>query len=203
MVPVEPVDSSHAFIDVTAYNSKVYYVQGDVATPGKMPWTGGDTVLDAINHGAGLIATADPKNIRLFRPARAGKPAKVYPIDLDAIQHGEARLNYQLFPGDRVVVGRDKMIALTIAQDRQAAEFQTLVNSSLQLSSAIRTLVAATPDLTPAQRESLMRDWFDLWWKSTQRPGGPVPDEATYRELMLKLLKNPKDAAKAETPAKK
>jgi polysaccharide biosynthesis/export protein len=47
--PVEPRDTDRVFVDVTAYNSKVYYVQGDVAQPGRLPITGNETVLDAIN----------------------------------------------------------------------------------------------------------------------------------------------------------
>ena len=34
-VTVEPKDSDRVFVDVTAYNSKNYYVQGDVAAPGQ------------------------------------------------------------------------------------------------------------------------------------------------------------------------
>ena len=65
--PVEPRDTDRVFVDVTAYNSKVYYVQGDVAQPGRLPITGNETVLDAINYAGGLIPTAAPQNIRLVR----------------------------------------------------------------------------------------------------------------------------------------
>jgi hypothetical protein len=109
-------------------------------------------------------------------------------------------MNYQLFPGDRLVVGRDELIQTTIKQDRQSGMIQTTVNSMLQLSLMTRTLAQATPDLTPAQREALAREWFALWWQSFQQPGGPVADEAAYRELLLKQLRNAKDQAK---PAEK
>src|SRR5262249_34484427 len=105
--PVSPEASAHVFIDVTSYNSKFYYVQGDVANPGRIPCSGRETVLDAIIQAGGLITTADPTQIRLVRPAQGGKPKKIYLVDLRAIiEEGESRLNYQLFPGDRVVVGR-------------------------------------------------------------------------------------------------
>jgi polysaccharide export outer membrane protein len=104
---VAPGDSSRVFVDVTGYNSKNYFIQGDVACPGKLPCTGNDTVLDALNHAGGLIASADSANIRLIRPARGGRPARVYRVDHEAIlEHGECATNYQLFPGDRIVVGR-------------------------------------------------------------------------------------------------
>ena len=54
---IDPRESNRVFVDVTAYNSKFYYVQGDVAAPGKMPITGNETVLDAINYAGGLIPT--------------------------------------------------------------------------------------------------------------------------------------------------
>src|SRR4051812_21874267 len=57
---IPPRDSNRVFVDVTAYNSKFYYVQGDVAAPGKMPIVGNETVLDAINYAGGLIPTASP-----------------------------------------------------------------------------------------------------------------------------------------------
>ncbi len=94
---------------MTAYNSKVYYVQGDVKQPGRLPITGSDTVLDAINYSGGLIPTAAPQNIRLVRPAPKGACCEqVLPINLAAIiSGGDPTTNYQLMPNDRLVVYRD------------------------------------------------------------------------------------------------
>ncbi len=47
---VEPKDSNRVFVDIAAYNSKSYFIQGDVASPGKLPHTGYETVLDAMNY---------------------------------------------------------------------------------------------------------------------------------------------------------
>ena len=66
---IDPKDSDRVFVDVTAYNSKNYYVLGDVLITGKMPITGNETVLDAIQFAGGLMPTAAPQNIRLVRPA--------------------------------------------------------------------------------------------------------------------------------------
>ena len=71
-VRIEPRDSDRVFVDITAYNSKNYYVLGDVLVTGKMPITGNETVLDAINYAGGLTPTAAPQNIRLVRPAPPG-----------------------------------------------------------------------------------------------------------------------------------
>jgi hypothetical protein len=105
-VYARPEDSSRVFVDIAAYNSKVYYVLGDVGSPGRLPQTGRETVLDGIQFAGGILPSADPKNIRLFRPARGGKPAKEYPIDFRAIERGDKKANLQIFPGDRLVVER-------------------------------------------------------------------------------------------------
>ena len=64
-----PRQSGRVFVDVTAFNSKVYYVEGDVAAPGRLPITGNETVLDALNYAGGFAPTAAPQNVRLVRPA--------------------------------------------------------------------------------------------------------------------------------------
>lgn len=139
---VPPRDSNRVFVDVTAYNSKFYYVQGDVAAPGKMPITGNETVLDAINYAGGLIPTAAPQNIRLVRPAPPGACCEqVLPVNLAAIvSAGDPTTNYQLMPGDRIVVYRDPIIRTTIFIDRLAAPFQTVLNSMLQYGFTARTI---------------------------------------------------------------
>jgi polysaccharide export outer membrane protein len=139
---IAPRDSNRVFVDVTAYNSKFYYVQGDVAAPGKMPITGNETVLDAINYAGGLIPTAAPQNIRLVRPAPPGACCEqVLPVNLAAIiSAGDPTTNYQLMPGDRIVVYRDPIIRATIFIDRLAAPFQTVVNTMLQYGFMVRTI---------------------------------------------------------------
>ena len=74
-----------------------------------MPITGNETVLDAINYAGGLIATAAPTNIRLVRPAPPGACCEqILPVNLAAIINaGDPTTNYQLMPGDRLVVYRD------------------------------------------------------------------------------------------------
>jgi polysaccharide export outer membrane protein len=139
---VEPKDSDRVFVEVTAYNSKVYYVMGDVAQPGKLPITGNETVLDAINYAGGLIPTAAPNNVRLVRPAPPGACCEqTLPVNLSAIiSAGDPTTNYQLMPGDRLVVYRDPIVRATIFVDRLAAPFQTVINSMLQYSFAARSV---------------------------------------------------------------
>ncbi len=147
-VLVEPKDSSMVFIDVTAYNSKNYYVLGDVLITGRMPITGNETVLDAINFAGGLMPTAAPQNIRLVRPAPPGACCQqVLPVNLAAITSGgDPTTNYQLMPGDRIIVYRDPIVRFTVFLDRLVAPFQSVMGSILQSSFTIRAVkYAALP----------------------------------------------------------
>jgi polysaccharide export outer membrane protein len=139
---VDPINTSRVFVDVTAYNSKVYYVQGDVGSPGRLPITGNETVLDAINYAGGLASTAAPANIRLVRPAPPGACCQqVLPVNYAAIVNaGDSTTNYQLMPGDRVVVFRDPIVRTTIFLDRLASPFNSVLSSILQYSFAARNV---------------------------------------------------------------
>ena len=139
---VAPRDSNRVFVDVTGYNSKFYYVQGDVGAPGRLPITGNETVLDAIQFAGGLISTAAPNNIRLVRPAPPGACCEqTLPVNIAAIiNSGDPTTNYQLMPGDRLVVFRDPIVRATIFIDRIAAPFQTVLNSTLQFGFTARTI---------------------------------------------------------------
>jgi polysaccharide export outer membrane protein len=140
--PVDPRNSDRVFVDVTAYNSKVYYIQGDVAQPGRLPITGNETVLDAIDYAGGLIPTAAPQNIRLVRPAPPGACCEqTLPVNFAAIvSGGDPTTNYQIMPGDRIMVYRDPIVRTTIFIDRLAAPFQTVLNSMLQYSFVARSV---------------------------------------------------------------
>ncbi len=142
MERVDPKDSSAVFVDVAAYNSKSYYVEGDVAITGRFPITGNETVLDAIHNAQGLIPTAAPQNIRLVRPAPPGACCQqLLPVNLAAITSGgDPTTNYQLMPGDRLVVYRDPIVRATIFLDRIAAPFQTVVGSMMQYGFMARTI---------------------------------------------------------------
>jgi protein involved in polysaccharide export with SLBB domain len=106
-VRIEPNDSDRVFVDVTAYNSKNYYVYGAVYSPGRLPVTGGETVLDAINYVGGLMPDADSSKIHIMRSFPKGSPVQVLPVDYDEITTGtDLSTNYQIVPNDRIVVPR-------------------------------------------------------------------------------------------------
>jgi polysaccharide biosynthesis/export protein len=138
----DPKDTDRVFVDVTAYNSKNYYVLGDVLIPGKLPITGNETVLDALEYAGGLLPTAAPQNIRLVRPAPPGACCEqTLPVNLAAITNGgDPTTNYQLMPGDRIIVHRDPIVRFTVFLDRIVAPYQAIVGSGLQTSFFIRYL---------------------------------------------------------------
>jgi protein involved in polysaccharide export with SLBB domain len=120
---VPPDRANRVFVDVTAYNSKLYYVLGEVASPGSLPITGNETVLQAVQYAGGLLPTADAEKIHVVRPGRDGKPARTYKVNLLAIERrGETATNYQLFPGDRIVVGANELGETKAEIERLAAK---------------------------------------------------------------------------------
>ncbi len=101
-------DPKKLTVNVLAYNSKAYYVIAEGAGGEQVyrfPATGNETVLDAVSQVNGLRAEARKKHVWVARPAAAGGPAQVLPVDWKAIvQGGNAATNYQLLPGDRVYI---------------------------------------------------------------------------------------------------
>jgi protein involved in polysaccharide export with SLBB domain len=185
---VSPEGSLTVFVDVTAYNSKNYYVLGDVVVTGRLPYTGNETVLDALNYAGGLSATAEPKDIQLVRPGLNGKPSKVYKIDRDGIQkRGEVATNYQIFPGDRLAVGRNEVVKTTTEIDRLNAPIMSLTGSVLQEAFMLRSLQSATA----ADRNELLKEYVDFWAKELARPGGVKFDEQTLREALIRKMNLP------------
>lgn len=193
---VHPEDSTRIFVDITAYNSLNYYITGDVTLPGKLPVTGQETVLDALQYAGGLIATAEPRDIRLVRPGRDGKPSRVYKVDLEAIQEkGDVQTNYQLFPGDRLIVGRNEVVKKTIEIDRLQAPVHAIVSSIQQDANLLKSLGV----LSPEKNEQVLKDLVDFWAKEVSRKGELKFDEQTLREILLHQLKT-KTGADAPGP---
>ncbi len=183
---VPPEASLSVFVDVTAYNSMQYYVQGDVATPGMMPHMGSETVLDALQYAGGLLSTADPKQISLVRPQRSGKPARVYKIDLQGIQErGEVATNFQIFAGDRLIVGRDEIVKKTAEIDRLSAPIQSITGTMLQEAFMLRALQLVSVD----HRDELLKEYVNFWAKELFRSTGVKFDEQTLQDAFIRKMK--------------
>jgi polysaccharide export outer membrane protein len=109
------LDSPEVSVDVFAYNSKVYYIITQGAGLGdnvvRVPVTGNETVLDAISQVNGLQAVSS-KRIWIARPVPGCSENIVLPVDWCAVSgRGAAATNYQIFPGDRVFIEEDHVVA--------------------------------------------------------------------------------------------
>jgi polysaccharide biosynthesis/export protein len=109
LISIPPAESDRLDVSVSAFNSKVYYVEGEVRSPGRLVITGSETVLDAMNYAGGPTPSALLSGISLSRvgPAGTRNAAQVLPVDYEAIRRGDPTTNYALMPGDRLVVPRD------------------------------------------------------------------------------------------------
>lgn len=99
----EPETVNVQLVDTRA--AKIY-VLGAVGSPGVYEIDGNETVLDAILLAGGLTSRASPCDILMVRPTRDCECRVVQRICYRQItQLGDVSTNYQLQPGDRVVVG--------------------------------------------------------------------------------------------------
>ena len=109
---IPPAESDRIVVDIASHNSGVYYVQGSVNSAGRFPFTGNETVLDAIQFAKNLSPNADPETLRIVRPAWGKKPAQIHPINLNAIRnHGDQSANLQILPGDRLIVDSKTLLS--------------------------------------------------------------------------------------------
>jgi polysaccharide biosynthesis/export protein len=100
----KPSQPYRVSVRLTNNQSKYYYVIGAVTTQGRFKSTGSETVLDAILL-AGPRSYALLEKAYLVRPHPLGGPDEVFKIDWCGIRdRGDTLTNYQVFPGDRVVV---------------------------------------------------------------------------------------------------
>ena len=92
-------------VRLTEPQSKVYYVLGEVNSPGAYPVIGRETVLDAIVMAGDLTGRANRHKVILSRPGGPNKCRVVLPICYrHIVQLGDTSTNYQIQPGDRIFV---------------------------------------------------------------------------------------------------
>jgi protein involved in polysaccharide export with SLBB domain len=121
----ERLDDPEVFVDVLAYNSKVYYIitqgagLGDDVT--RQPITGNETVIDAV-AALGGISQVSSTRMWIARPAPNGVGCEqILPIEWNDIAQGASTAtNYQLMPGDRLFIAQDRL-----------TNFNTVVNKIL------------------------------------------------------------------------
>jgi protein involved in polysaccharide export with SLBB domain len=110
LVGDQPID-----VRIMAYQSKVYYVLGQVYAPGPKVYSGRDTVLTA-------IASSQPNpmawlgRIQVIRPSadKSVKP-KIFEVDFDRMSaHGDATKNVLLQEGDVIYVPPTVLAAIAL-----------------------------------------------------------------------------------------
>lgn len=129
------LDAPEIALDVFAYNSKVYYVitQGAGLGDGvfRFPVTGNETVLDAISQINGLDPVSS-KRIWIARPTADPCRFQVLPVQWEAVSAMAATgTNYQIFPGDRIFVAEDKLVALDTALAKLISPLERIMGFTL------------------------------------------------------------------------
>jgi len=139
------LESPEVSVDVFGYNSKVYYIitQGAGLGDGvvRFPITGNETVLDAVAQVNGFD-TVSSKKIWIARPAPIGSGCDhILPVDWYGItQRADTSTNYQLYPGDRLFVAEDKLVALDTFISKVTAPIERVFGFTLLGNSTVRTL---------------------------------------------------------------
>ncbi len=128
--------SPEVSVSVYSYNSKVYYVitQGGGLGDGlvRLPFTGNETVLDAISQINGLSHVSSTR-MWIARPSdTCDTDNTLLPIDWLAItQRGDVSTNYQLLPGDRLYIAHDRLVAIDGALAKVTAPFERIFGVTL------------------------------------------------------------------------
>ena len=138
-------DSPQVGVDVLQYASQKYYVVIAGAGMGEsirwFPIYGNETVLDAIGQLEGLSQVSS-KTMWLSRAAPANMGVtQALPVDWEAIARGGSTdTNYQIFPGDRLYIVDDKIVAANTYIGKHTSPIERLLSISAQGTSATANL---------------------------------------------------------------
>jgi polysaccharide export outer membrane protein len=128
-------DSLEVSVEISGYNSKVYYIVTQGAGFGdgvyRFPMTGNETVLDALSQINGL-RPASSKKIWIARPT--DDPNCVERLEVnweDITANAFARSNYQVLPGDRIFVAENHLIALDTSMGYLLAPIERVMGFSI------------------------------------------------------------------------
>ena len=130
------LEAPEVSVDVFSYNSKVFYVitqgagLGDTVT--RLPIMGNETVLDALAEVSGLPEVSS-KRIWIARPGRnATGDYQILQVDWKRLTElADVRTNYQIMPGDRIVIGEDKWIAFDSSMSKFLMPFERIMGFSI------------------------------------------------------------------------
>lgn len=140
------LDNPQIAIDVFGYNSKFYYVISEGAGLGdqvnRFPFTGNETVLDAVSNIEGFSAISS-KQMWIARPGRNEQGGEqILPVDWLAIsKRGDVKTNYQLLPGDRLFVAEDSLVAYDNHLAKKLAPMERISGLMLLMTTTAQRLV--------------------------------------------------------------
>ncbi|MCG8450913.1 MAG: polysaccharide biosynthesis/export family protein [Pirellulales bacterium] len=132
------LEDPEVFVDVLAYNSKVYYIVTEGGGFGddvsKLPITGNETVLDAVANIGG-ISQISSSRLWIARPAPNGVGCEqILPVNWSDITRGAStETNYQLMPGDRLFIAENKF-----------AKFNTVISGAIRPFESVVGIVSLT-----------------------------------------------------------
>jgi polysaccharide export outer membrane protein len=125
----EQLEDPEVFVDVLAYNSKVYYIITQGAGLGddvvRAPITGNETVIDAVATLGGISELSSTR-MWIARPAPNDVGCEqILPINWRDISQGASTsTNYQLMPGDRLFIAQDRLSLFTNVTVKMLAPFE-------------------------------------------------------------------------------
>jgi polysaccharide export outer membrane protein len=97
---------------VTVYLDKAmsarYAVLGDVGKPGVMIMTRRVSVLEALAEAGGVLDTGDKKKVAILR-RKADGSLYMIPVNISAIEKGQAKEMAYLTPGDQIIVPGNRL----------------------------------------------------------------------------------------------
>jgi polysaccharide export outer membrane protein len=130
------LDEPSVSVDVFSFASKKYYVisagAGNGDTIQSFLITGNETVLTALAQVQGISQFSN-KKMWIARPTPNGEGCEQQiPVKYDDIvRGGSAATNYQIFPGDRLYIEEDHMLALSNRIGRIVEPFERMFGFAL------------------------------------------------------------------------
>jgi RNA polymerase sigma factor (sigma-70 family) len=108
LVEVDPEKSERVKVEVAAFNSHTYTVEGSVKNPGSYPWIKGTSLLVALTRAGGVEGDAESLRVQIIRAKPEPNRARVRDIPLVTLSewlvNGQADAVPILNQDDRVVV---------------------------------------------------------------------------------------------------
>ena len=140
------LEEPEVFVDILAYNSKVYYIVtqggGFGDNVARLPITGNETVLDAVANVSG-ISQVSSKKLWIARPAPNEAGCKqILPVNWDDIARGASTAtNYQLMPGDRLYIAEAPYLKFTTVVSRVLQPFESIFGATSLATSTLNRIV--------------------------------------------------------------